>query len=393
MAELNRALGGVLVNPTDKLDPSKLSETGKLLIEQREVVMKRWEADVRLENSRVAQLESPILIDTLPSFIDNLAEALSPEYPRGNATEDSTVAQEHGGERARVTNYRLSDLLMEYQVLREVVLSLLAEKKVTLNQQEFKVIQTSFNLAVREAATAFSLVHAEIREQFVATLTHDLRNPLNSISMATQLLQTEETLSGDARLWVSKISENAKRMDRMIQDLLDVTYVRAGGRLTLRLDEVCILDLVKEVVSQMTLSYGRKFVIEGNSELGIWDRDSLHRAIDNLASNAVKYGDPIAPITISIANEMGRLLLKVHNEGPPIPPGEREAIFLAYHRSHNNRGGKKGWGIGLPLVRAVAEAHGGSLQLDSAVGRGTTFTIDIPLNARLVLDKTKFSHN
>lgn len=378
-------------NPTDQLQYDKLSNTGKLLIDRRNEIFKIWEADVRVENSRAAELTTPLLIDTLPTFLDNLAEALSPDYPRALATDDTTVAEEHGGERARLSNYRLGDLLTEYQILRESVLAVLT-RETQLTPREIRIIHTSFNVAVREAATAFSLVHAEIREQFVATLTHDLRNPLNSISMAAQLLQDEE-LSSEGRILTSKICENARRMDRMIQDLLDVTYVRAGGKLTLRISELCIRDLVQDVISQMTISHGRKFIVQGEGALGWWDREALHRAVENLASNAVKYGDPAAPITLTLYRSADRISLKIHNEGDPIPPDEQEAIFKAYHRSHSNKGGKRGWGIGLPLVRAVAEAHGGTLQLDSAPGRGTTFTIDIPIDARKTLEKMNFAHN
>lgn len=371
---------------TDMIQLDKLSKTAKCLLNRRDHILELWVTELRRENHRAAELSEPILIDTLPSFLDNLAEALSPGYPRKNAIEDTTVAEEHGGERARITNYQLGDLITEYQLLRESVLSILS-REVQLTAEEFRVIHNSFNMALRESATAFALVHTEIREQFVATLTHDLRNPLNSISMASELLQMDEKLSGDSRGLAVKIYENSRRMDRMIQDLLDVTYVRAGGRLTLSLADTCIAEIVKDVVSQMTLAHGKKFVIKGEGALGQWDGEALRRAIENLATNAIKYGDPVAPITVHLLSEHGRMYVKVHNEGQPIPTEEQEAIFQSFRRSHINQKGKRGWGIGLPLVRAVAEAHGGSIQIDSAPERGTTFTIDIPVNSSPFLDK------
>lgn len=367
-------------NPTDRLQIEKLSPTAKVLLSRRDEILEIWKNDVRVESRRAAELSIPILIDTLPSFLDNLAEALSPEYPRSNAGEDTTIAEEHGGERARLSNYQLGDLIREYQILRESVV-LILNRHVKLTQEELRIIQTSFNVSVRQAATSFALVHTEIREQFVATLTHDLRNPLNSISMASQLLQDADELSADSRSVVFKILENSRRMDRMIQDLLDVTYVRSGGRLTLRLSEMKMLDTVRDVVSHMTLSHGKKFIINGKETIGWWDSEAVRRAVENLATNAIKYGDTIAPVTIDVVSEHNRIIVKVHNEGTPIPIEEQEAIFQAYRRSRSHSS-KRGWGIGLPLVRAVAEAHGGSLQLDSAPMRGTTFMLDIPVDAR-----------
>lgn len=371
---------GRVSRPTDQLREEKLSATGKLLLNLRNEILEVWKSDLRRESSRAAELTTPILINTLPAFIDNLAEAISPDYPRNNAAEDNTIAEEHGGERARLSNYRLGDLITEYQVLRDAVLSVLS-RKIEVSRDELRIIQSSFNQSIRQAATAFALVHTEIREQFVATLTHDLRNPLNSISMASQLLQDADELSHDSRTLVSKISENTRRMDKMIQDLLDVTYVRAGGRLTLRIQETSLLSIIQSVLSHMTLSFGKKFVIEGDDVKGCWDSEALRRAIENLATNAVKYGDATTSVTVKIFCQNGRMILKVHNWGDPIPVGEQESIFQAYRRSRN-QSSKKGWGIGLPLVRAVAEAHGGSLGLDSALERGTTFILDIPVDAR-----------
>jgi signal transduction histidine kinase len=109
----------------------------------------------------------------------------------------------------------------------------------------------------------------------------------------------------------------------------------------------------------------------------------MKRALENLVGNAVKYGAPDKQIRIKIDEMHERLLLSVHNEGNPIPPEELEDIFQFFQRSLTAKESKKqGWGIGLPYVREVAESHGGSIGVDSAAERGTTFLIDIPVDAR-----------
>jgi signal transduction histidine kinase len=105
--------------------------------------------------------------------------------------------------------------------------------------------------------------------------------------------------------------------------------------------------------------------------------------MENIIGNAVKYGSPDAPVRIKIASQNERMLLSVHNAGESIPPEQIESIFQVFGRAEAaKKGSKEGWGIGLPYVRSVAESHGGSVAVDSSPYRGTTFTIDIPVDAR-----------
>lgn len=125
----------------------------------------------------------------------------------------------------------------------------------------------------------------------------------------------------------------------------------------------------------------------GSSIIGWWSPKDLSRAIDNLLSNALKYGDPSKTITVNITEYKERVTISVHNEGNPIPVAEQEAIFQVYRRAQAARQGRvQGWGIGLPLVRGIAESHGGSIDLESTKEFGTAFTISIPRDARPFVD-------
>jgi signal transduction histidine kinase len=115
---------------------------------------------------------------------------------------------------------------------------------------------------------------------------------------------------------------------------------------------------------------------------GWWDREAIKRAIENMVGNAVKYGAPHTPIRLKVESQNERVFLSVHNQGDPIPPEQIEGIFQVFGRAvAAKEGNKEGWGIGLSYVRNVAESHGGSVAVDSAAGRGTTFMIDIPKDA------------
>jgi signal transduction histidine kinase len=133
----------------------------------------------------------------------------------------------------------------------------------------------------------------------------------------------------------------------------------------------------------MTLLHGPRFNVNGEPVHGWWGRDELRRVVENLVSNAIKYGAREHPVSIRYQAEHGRLQLSVHNEGDAIPPDLLETVFQVFRRAQAAKDGdSQGWGIGLPYVRTVAESHGGSIDVDSAAERGTTFTIDIPVDAR-----------
>jgi signal transduction histidine kinase len=108
----------------------------------------------------------------------------------------------------------------------------------------------------------------------------------------------------------------------------------------------------------------------------------LRRALGNLIENAVKYGRDDSQITIGVAELQGRLMLSVHNYGEPIPPEALPHLFVAFQRRAADKTAKPGWGLGLMHVQAIAQAHGGSVTVESSDERGTTFTIDILVDPR-----------
>jgi signal transduction histidine kinase len=141
--------------------------------------------------------------------------------------------------------------------------------------------------------------------------------------------------------------------------------------------------VAREIHEQSTAVHGPRLKIIGEPVRGWWDEDAIRRSLENLIGNAVKYGANNTPITIRIASYHGRVMLSVHNEGKAIPSDQLETVFQVYQRAKLAREGSTlGWGIGLPYVRSVGESHGGSIGVDSDDERGTTFIIDIPVDAR-----------
>lgn len=359
-----------------------LSATAKRMIAVRDAVLAEWERRVRATLPQAGALRHPILIDTLPSFYDNLAQAISAGYPRASVADGSSVATEHGGERARLTAYDLNSLIGEYQQFRWAVVQVLQREGIVLSHDEQAAMNAAIDAGIKEAATGFTMVHAALRERFVATLTHDMRNPLAVAVTALELCQ----VSADPEQVKSatlKALQHLRRMDDMIDELLNSMACAGGQSVHIQPTEFDIRELIDEVQADAVAMHGARVVVDGEPARGWWGRAELTRALENMVSNAFKYGHPDGVVTIHTAAGHGRLMLSVHNEGEPIPAVEQECIFQMYRRAEAaRRNESKGWGIGLPYVRAVAEAHGGSVTLDSGAGRGTTFIIDMPLDAR-----------
>ena len=365
------------------LDPSNLSPISRSMLGLRSEVFAEWEHKVRKSVKDAGALSLPVLIDTLPTLYDNIAEALSPGYPRTSASVATpSVALEHGSERARLTHYEAHAVVCEYQILRSTLIEVLKRNNVPVSDEEMQTISSSIDASIREAVTAFTLAQSAFREQFVATLAHDLRNPLAAASMSAQLIRhirDFEKIDHNAQ----KIIENLGRIDQMIQELLDTVVFQGGQRLVLHPSNFDIAEVVREVCDMSAAVHGPRFEITGNTINGWWGREAIKRALENLIGNAVKYGAPDTPIRIAYQAVHERMLLSVHNQGEPIAPDQVESVFQVFRRAKAAKeGDKQGWGIGLPYVRSVAESHGGSIDVDSARERGTTFSIDIPIDSR-----------
>src|SRR5436190_78042 len=264
---------------------------------------------------------------------------------------------------------------------------LLASRERILARWEERVrkratLHASVDEACVKACTGYALVQAGFREQFMAILAHDLRNPLSAARAAATLILRKPAAEELPR-WAARIVENVDRCDRMLQDLLDAMHAQTGAKLELKLEESDLVEIAQHALDNLRTAHGERFVVVTTEPVRGWfGVDQMRRAIENLAINAVKYGTAGRPITVTVRQLHGRAYLLVHNEGPHIPPAQQETLFRAFQRL-SGQGEQRGWGLGLAQVRAVTEAHGGSIAVDSLPELGTTFTIDVPLDGRL----------
>jgi signal transduction histidine kinase len=224
----------------------------------------------------------------------------------------------------------------------------------------------------------------DLRERFVAALSHDLRTPLSAARLSAELLVTK---AGDPRQLetaTQRLVTNMDRADAMIRDLLDASRIKARQPLPLEIEALDLHEITQATLDELATLHGDRFVLAPAPAIaGHWDKTAVRRILENLATNAVKYGTAGTPITVRIDATAHVAELHVHNEGSPIPDDEQPALFELFRRAPSaSTSSQNGWGIGLSLVAGLARAHGGEVTVRSAPGEGTTFSVRLPLDAR-----------
>jgi len=223
-----------------------------------------------------------------------------------------------------------------------------------------------------------------LRERFMNTLAHDLRNPLATAAMAAQFLFRFKPANGQRDQLLQTIIASLRRVDDMTENLLDASLLEAGQSLPLTFSACDLRAIVERTVGDLALVHGDRILVRGIHEAnGCWSSDGLHRILENLVTNAIKYGAPNTPVTVTLEHGDRGPSLAVHNYGRALGEAEKQTLFELFHRSGSARcSGQQGWGIGLAVVKGIVESHGGHVAVESGAGEGTTFTVRLPWDAR-----------
>jgi signal transduction histidine kinase len=323
-----------------------------------------------------------VLIDTMPVLYERMAAMLTPAYFARDGIDVASIAAEHGLERAHFTDFQTHTLLVEFQIFRSVLFDMLDAHAVELSGPERRALHVTIDMAVRESVRAFVAASDQLRERVASALAHDLRQPVTNVLLAADLILHLDPPPAIAN-WAQRIVRNGERMSAMLGELLDAMAIQAGHRLRLTLESFDLYELAHSVVERARDYQGADVRLGGVPVTGWWSRSALERALENIIGNAHKYGDPGAPIDVTVSENNGRAIVSVRNQGNPIPPEELGLIFEQFVRAKDaGESTTSGWGVGLPYVRTVAESHGGSVVVYSDAGTGTVFVIDIPVDAR-----------
>jgi signal transduction histidine kinase len=323
----------------------------------------------------------------------------------------------HGRLRGNLPIYELEDLALEYSIFKSLCLSRLskdspeARDKISawvdhglsfailafMLQREFsdsenlsQLLKEPLNLQAffSKMKKTISLLEEEkkTREKSFLALIHDLRNPLAVMKSCSELMKrkierSEIDLVCFQRL-ATKIIDHVDHSDCMIKQILDISMIESEGRSIINPTRIVLNRLLDEMVDSYNLVYQKRFKLITNPELIVfWDIDFIKRVIENLFSNAIKHGHQ-DDVYVEISKNDKMVTISINNKSDFIPAQELDKIFVSFKQYGMNDYRKRGWGLGLTLVRGIVDAHGGRIRVQSDRDKGITFFIDLPEDSR-----------
>ncbi|MCY1030331.1 PAS domain-containing protein [Corallococcus sp. BB11-1] len=223
----------------------------------------------------------------------------------------------------------------------------------------------------------------DFREELLAVLGHDLRNPLHAVNASAFMLGRSDGLDPTSRRAVDRIRKSSARMGRMINDILDFASSRLGGGIPMKAQRMNMTDLCQGALEELQVTHPERPLslrVQGGDLEGHWDPDRVAQVLGNLVVNALQHARNDTPVITTLTDEGADVVMRVHNEGDPIPEDLLPRLFDPFKASRiPEEGGKqRSLGLGLYIVHEIVQVHGGSVHVESDLERGTTFTVHWP---------------
>jgi PAS domain S-box-containing protein len=223
------------------------------------------------------------------------------------------------------------------------------------------------------------------REMFLGILGHDLRNPLSTILTTARVLLLRDDTPAEIRRKLERVTSSGIRMQRMIDQLLDLTRARltAGIPVTLGPAPIDLAAIVGKIADEVRVSHPKSMIdlaVDGECTARV-DADRFEQVVSNLLGNAVTHGDVTKPVRIVLTSQPATVTMTVHNQGTPIAPAFLPLLFNPFARGSKPRGPSAGLGLGLYVSERIVDAHGGKLTVQSSRETGTRFEVTLPRKA------------
>jgi signal transduction histidine kinase len=255
----------------------------------------------------------------------------------------------------------------EIGMLKRAFLSMatdLAERRRALEEQNERLRQSE-----------------RLKSELVSIVSHEIRTPLASILGFTSVLLQRDVADSDRKRFLEIIATEARRLTSLLDEFLDVQRLE-GGPLDLAVREVDVSSLIRTQVALFSAESDKHWLelrLPDDPLMVEGDAGRLAQVFSNLISNAIKYSPDGGPVEVSGEQDNGIVRIRVRDEGFGIPPEAQERMFTKFFRGAAAAHGIAGSGLGLALSRTVVEAHGGSIDFESTVGEGTTFSVELPV--------------
>jgi two-component system NtrC family sensor kinase len=221
----------------------------------------------------------------------------------------------------------------------------------------------------------------EIQAHLLGIVGHDLRTPLTAVRASVELVLKDDALPPRHLRALARAARSTGQMARLIGDLLDYSRARLGRGIPIVARAADLDAICRATIEDVQAAHGGRAVryVPGENGAGRWDPDRIAQILTNLLTNAIRYAPGSAAVTVSWRSEGDLKVLSVHNDGPPIDRGLLRHLWEPFERGAS--GPRTGAGLGLFIVREIARAHGGTVEVASEPGRGTAFTVRLPTRA------------
>lgn len=359
--------------------------------EERDKLFERWKSAARSQIAAASDASTLALENELPLLFEDIQEALLliPEEESGRAAGTKaftrSVSAGHGRQRAATAGYTVEQVQHEYVLLRHVLTDAIHEANLWDYESAEAVVRV-LECASLEAVSKFIESLDEARNKLLGTLAHDIRSPLSVTKTALSVINnlasnvSEQELEEIRSMAEAGVDQSLERL----ASLLDTVVAEAGDGLLMTFEKGDFGEIVSAVCNASRAIYGHDRVKGSDFPMipGCFDKDALRRILDNLMSNAVRYGLPGGAVTISLVDADGFVYLEVQNFGDEISKEKLETMFN-FLEGTAGIGDKsiRSWGIGLSFVKLACEAHGGSVTAKSNSESGTTFTVKLAKSA------------
>lgn len=314
------------------------------------------------------------------------------EKSKGNSdstpADPDTAAEDHGADRAW-SGFTVSEMVSEYRALRASVIRLWIRASGSLTGGDLEDLvrfNEAIDQAIAESTTRYTEDLGHSKEMFLAVLGHDLRTPLGAVLMSSQFMLDSGGLAEPNLTLTTRIARSTRRMNQMVDDLLDFTRSQLGSGLPITRAQMDMAKVVRQAVDEMEAARPDVlFEMSAAGDLcGAWDEARMSQVLTNLLGNAAQHGAGDRPISVRTQGEVKDVVVVVHNFGRVIPDSEIYGIFSPFKRLKAGVPAERdssNLGLGLFIADRVVKAHGGTIAVSSSAEAGTFFTIRLPRDA------------
>ncbi|WKN43288.1 sensor histidine kinase [Tunicatimonas pelagia] len=361
-----------------------MKQAAQTILDQQQHIMDTWQETVERLITASRNANKLALYDHLPDMIRDIADILirfhgSEDMPQDEKYQEIVAnSSEHGRHRSTSEGYTVDQIMHEYIIFHRTLTNTLRAHN-TYNTDVADLLKYIIETAMLQSVAAFNNSLQQMQEKLMGTLAHDLRNPLSTTYSLLDLISDKRTGDNFEMLRLMAVRSVQKAL-KLTEQLLDSVTLRAGEGMMLTFAETDIVKEVQAVHEEACQIYTQKIVLEcpEGEIIGVIDGVAIRRLLENLLTNAIKYGDINQTITIKVEDSDEQVHLGVHNYGNPIPIERQQMIFnFLNHDSKKSDRERQSWGMGLTLIRVVTESHGGKVSLNSNAEQGTQFIITL----------------